>query len=108
MAADNEQGAQVPPADEARTESHDRPRSWRGIAVLVAGVALALGFAVYFGIRGRLEAAGSLERRTEQAAVLDVVVVHPKANPPTEEITLPGGTQAYISSPISPSLNRRF
>jgi RND family efflux transporter MFP subunit len=99
MATDDETGPQVPPA-EARTESHDRLRSWRGIAVVVAGIALALGFFIYAGIRGRLKAASTLVRLTEEAAVSDVVVVHPKANPPVEEITLPGGTQAYISSPI--------
>jgi RND family efflux transporter MFP subunit len=67
--------------------------------VLVA-LALVLGFFIYSGIRGRLEAASKLERVTQQAAVSDVAVVHPKPNPPREEITIPGGTQPYINSPI--------
>ena len=61
---------------------------------------LALGFFIYTGIRSRLTAASRLKQTTEQAAVSDVAVVHPKENPPTEEIVLPGGTQAYINSPI--------
>ena len=99
MATDDEKGPQVPPT-EAGTESHDQLRSWPGIAVVVVGIALALGFFIYSGIHGRLKAASTLVRLTEEAAVSDVVVVHPKANPPVEEITLPGGTQAYTNSPI--------
>jgi RND family efflux transporter MFP subunit len=62
--------------------------------------ALALAFFIYSGIRGRLEAASTLKRTTEQATVVDVVVLHPKEAAPTEEIILPGGTQPYINSPI--------
>ncbi|HKE25913.1 MAG TPA: efflux RND transporter periplasmic adaptor subunit [Bryobacteraceae bacterium] len=72
----------------------------RPIFVLLLGIALALGFFIYSGIRGRLQAASILERVTEEAAITDVAVIHPKENPPTEEITLPGGTQPYTSSPI--------
>ena len=70
------------------------------MVILLLAAALALGFFIYSGIRGRLEAASTLQRTTEEAAVTDVVVVHPKRNPPTEVITLPGGTQPYINSPI--------
>jgi RND family efflux transporter MFP subunit len=70
------------------------------ILVLLGAVAVALGFSIYTGIRGRLEAASSLKHTTEQAAVSDVVVVHPKKEAPTEEVVLPGGTQAYINSPV--------
>src|SRR5262249_33097612 len=59
-----------------------------------------LGFLIYSGIRTRLQAASTLARLTEEAAVTDVVVVYPKRNPPIEEITLPGGTQPHINSPI--------
>jgi RND family efflux transporter MFP subunit len=67
---------------------------------LLGAAAIALGFFIYSGIRGRLEAASILQRTTEEAAISDVVVVHPKQNPPTEELVLPGGTQPYINSPI--------
>ncbi|HUK17862.1 MAG TPA: biotin/lipoyl-binding protein, partial [Bryobacteraceae bacterium] len=71
-----------------------------GLAVMLAVAALALGFYIYSGIHGRLEAASILKHTTEEAAVSDVTVTYPKENPPTEEIILPGGTQPYISSPI--------
>jgi RND family efflux transporter MFP subunit len=74
--------------------------SRRTLLLVFAAVALALGFFIYSGIHGRFEAASSLQRATEQAAVLPVVVVHPKNQAPVEEITLPGGTQPYINSPI--------
>ena len=100
MATDEEKDAQLPPTGECAAKRQDRPRSWRAMAVLLGGIAVALGFFIYSGIRARLNAASTLVRLTEEAAVSDVVVVHPKANPPMEEITLPGGTQGYISSPI--------
>jgi RND family efflux transporter MFP subunit len=85
---------------ESGAEQRQRPGSLRGLVVLLAAGAIALGFFIYSGIRGRLEAASTLQRTTEEAAVTDVVVVHPKQDPPTEVITLPGGTQPYINSPI--------
>ena len=76
-------------------------RSRRAFLTLFAlGMALALGFLIYSGIRTRLQAASTLARATEEAAITDVIVVHPKKNPPLEEMTLPGGTQPYINSPI--------
>lgn len=85
-------------------ESEAKSRGGRGfwgvLLALLTGLALALGFFIYSGIRGRLQAADTLGQLTEESAVSDVAVVHPKENPPTEEITLPGGTQPYISSPI--------
>jgi RND family efflux transporter MFP subunit len=85
---------------ESGAESRGGRAFWGVILVLLAGAALALGFFIYSGIRGRLQAATILKQWTEEAAITDVAVVRPKENPPTEEITLPGGTQPYISSPI--------
>jgi RND family efflux transporter MFP subunit len=73
--------------------------AWAALIALVAA-ALVLGFFIYSGIRSRAQAASSLERITEQAAVSDVVVVYPKQAAAVEEVVLPGGTQPYISSPI--------
>lgn len=86
--------------DESAAETRGRRHSFRAMFVLLTAAAIALGFYILTGIRGRLEAASTLQRATEEAAVSDVVVVHPKRNPPIEEITLPGGTQPYINSPI--------
>jgi RND family efflux transporter MFP subunit len=74
--------------------------SRRTLLLVFAAIALALGFFIYSGIHSRSKAATNLQRATEQAAVLPVVVVHPKNQAPVEEITLPGGTEPYINSPI--------
>jgi len=93
MGPDDRKSAEV-------AENHGRRGSGWGMAVLLVAAAFALGFYIYSGIRGRLEAASTLKRTTEEAAVSDVAVIYPKENAPTEEIILPGGTQPYISSPI--------
>lgn len=91
---------EVHAGEEPGAGSHGGRRLWGVILVLLAGAAAALGFFIYSGIGGRLQAATILKQRTEEAAVSDIAVIHPKENPPTEEITLPGGTQPYTSSPI--------
>ena len=100
MASDDRIEGEVHSAGEAGAEQRSRRGSGWVILLLVIGAAVALGFFIYSGIRGRLEAASSLKHTTEQAAVSDVVVVYPKKNPPLEEIVLPGGTQPYTNSPI--------
>jgi RND family efflux transporter MFP subunit len=100
MASGERTEGEVHSADEAGAEQRSRRGSGRAILVLLAATALALGFFIYSGIRGRLEAASSLKHTTEEAAVSDVVVVHPKKEAPIEEIVLPGGTQPYINCPI--------
>jgi RND family efflux transporter MFP subunit len=92
--------AEVHSGTESEAESRGGRGFWGVLLALLAGAALALGFFIYSGIRGRLQAANILGQLAEEAAVSDVAVVHPKENPPTEELTLPGGTQPYISSPI--------
>jgi RND family efflux transporter MFP subunit len=105
MASDDKIDEQVHSAGESGAEEPTRPGSGRAILVLVALAALALGFFIYSGIHGRLDAASSLKRTTDLAAVSDVIVVYPKKEAPTEEIVLPGGTQAYINSPIYARVN---
>jgi RND family efflux transporter MFP subunit len=100
MASEEKKEGEGRSEGESGAEQRQRPGSLRGLVVLLAAGAIALGFFIYSGIRGRLEAASTLQRTTEEAAVTDVVVVHPKQDPPTEVITLPGGTQPYINSPI--------
>ena len=63
------------------------------IAIVAAGV-------LAFGIWSRVKAEGSLRTVTAQMAVPSVSVVHPKPAAPTDEITLPGSIQPFISSPI--------
>jgi RND family efflux transporter MFP subunit len=78
----------------------ERKRSSRIGLLFVAGTTLALGFSIYSGIHGRVEAESNLRQETEQAAVSDVSVVRPQQGAPTEEVILPGATQPFVSSPI--------
>jgi multidrug efflux pump subunit AcrA (membrane-fusion protein) len=63
-------------------------------------LAAALGFFIYSGIHGRVEAKANLQLATEASAVEDVSVVRPKAAAPIDEVALPGATQPFVNSPI--------
>jgi RND family efflux transporter MFP subunit len=80
---------------------HSRPGGRRRTAILVATAALALlVLVIYSGIHSRAVAEARLEQRTEQAAIPTVAVVFPREGAPTQEIVLPGNTQAFSDSPI--------
>jgi RND family efflux transporter MFP subunit len=73
----------------------------RGTAILLAAAALAaLVLLLYSGIHSRVAAESRLKERTEEAAVPTVTVVFPREGAPTEEIVLPGNTQAFSDAPI--------
>jgi len=72
----------------------------RLVLLLALVVAVALGFFIYAGIHGRVEAESNLQHATEAAAVEDVGVVRPKAAAPIDEVVLPGATQPFVNSPI--------
>jgi RND family efflux transporter MFP subunit len=69
------------------------------VAALVAGGGM-LAYAIHGGITTRVAAESSLARRTEEAAVPIVNVIHPKEGAPLEELVLPGNTQAFSDTPI--------
>jgi RND family efflux transporter MFP subunit len=96
---DSTEKQEVHPEPESGTENRRPGAVWAALIALVAA-ALVLGFFIYSGIRGRVKAADTLKRVTEEAAVSDVVVVYPKRAGAIEEIVLPGGTEPYIRSPI--------
>lgn len=76
-----------------------RPQSRR--RWLIAGlVALAAIGVLAVGIRSRLNAEKSLQTVTGQMAMPSISVVAPKQTAPSQEITLPGNIQPFISSPI--------
>ena len=78
-----------------------RPRTRRQTGVLVAAAALAaLAFLIYSGIHSRAAAESRLTKRTEEAAIPTVAVVLPQEGAPTQEIVLPGNTQAFSDAPI--------
>jgi len=86
-----------PSPDGLRSGPGPRSRS----TVLVAAAALALlALVIYSGIHSRAVAEARLEQRTEQAAIPTVDVIFPREGAPTQEIVLPGNTQAFSDSPI--------
>jgi RND family efflux transporter MFP subunit len=90
------QGVQPSPAD-SRSRSESRRRS----TTLVAAAALTvLAVMIYSGIHSRAVAESGLTRRTQEAAVPTVAVVFPREGAPTQEIVLPGNTQAFSDAPI--------
>ena len=68
--------------------------------VLAVAAVFALASQIYSGIRARVEAGAKLQQTTEQSAVLTVDVTHPQGGAPTQEVVLPGSTQAFVDSPI--------
>ena len=73
----------------------------RRTAVLVAVAALgALALLIYSGIHSRLAAESRLLKRTEEAAVPTVAIIFPKQGAPTQEIVLPGNTQAFSEASL--------
>src|SRR5260221_14636169 len=78
-----------------------RQRVRRQTAVLVAvAVLAALAVLIYSGIHSRVAAESRLMKRTEEAAIPTVAVICPKEGAPTQEIILPGNTQAFSDAPL--------
>jgi RND family efflux transporter MFP subunit len=73
-----------------------RRRVWLFAAIALAVVAAVISS----GIHSRAAAESRLKRRTEEAAIPTVAVAFPKEGAPTDEIVLPGVTQAFIDAPI--------
>jgi RND family efflux transporter MFP subunit len=66
----------------------------------LAAIVLVLGIVIYSGIHERAQAENSLGVSTEQAAVPIVNVVEPSSAGLSQEIVLPGNTQAFNDTPI--------
>ncbi len=80
---------------------HPRPGARRRTAILVAAVVIVvLALLIYSGIHSRAVAESRLTQRTEEAAIPTVAVVFPREGAPTQEIVLPGNTQAFSDAPI--------
>jgi RND family efflux transporter MFP subunit len=72
----------------------------RGVLVLLAAAAVVLAVVIVFGIHSRLAAETRLQQATDRAAIPSVNVEHPPLGDRTQELVLPGNTQAFIDSPI--------
>src|SRR5271166_2557941 len=82
--------------------SHDveqRTRSYRRWLIAVASV-LIVSALLISGIRSRVRAKAALVNATTQMAVTAVSVVQPQRTAPTQEITLPGNVEPFVSAPI--------
>src|SRR5437660_3255549 len=89
------------PGQPSPDEFHPHLGRGRRTAVLVAAASLAvLAVLIYSGIHSRAVAESRLTQRTQEAAVATVTVVFPKEGAPTQEIVLPGNTQAFSDAPI--------
>jgi len=75
---------------------------------LLAGLAVAvlvLGTVIFSGIRERAHAETTLGVSTERAAVPTVNVVRPTSGVVSQEVVLPGNTQAFNDTPINARTN---
>jgi RND family efflux transporter MFP subunit len=82
-------------------DAHQRPGKTGPLMMLgLAVVAGGLGLGVYSGFRARSTADATLKRTTADAAVSVVNVISPTSTASTQEIRLPGTTQAFTDAPI--------
>jgi RND family efflux transporter MFP subunit len=81
--------------------SQPQPGIRRRTATIIAAAALAaIALLIYSGIHSRVAAESRLKQRTEEASIPTVAVTFPKEGAPTDEIVLPGVTQAFTDAPI--------
>jgi RND family efflux transporter MFP subunit len=76
------------------------PMRHRGVALFAAIAAAFVGAVIYLGIHSRAAAESRLKQQTEEGAIPTVSVIFPRQGAPTNEIVLPGVTQAFIDAPI--------
>jgi RND family efflux transporter MFP subunit len=89
------------PVQPSPNEFHPHLGPGRRTGILVAAAAFAaLTLLIYSGIHSRAAAESQLKQRTEEAAIPSVTVVFPREGAPTQEIVLPGNTQAFSDAPI--------
>jgi RND family efflux transporter MFP subunit len=81
-------------------EVRGRRRTMRLLAVTGVTMFILLVIVILLGIRARERAESKLRQNTNEAAVEEVVIIHPKDNSPIDEVVLPGATQPYINSPV--------
>lgn len=86
----------------SETEPQHRPQRPRGHRGYLLAVVLGFAFliAAVIGIAARFSERRALANETEELSVTTVAIVHPKTEPPQEELVLPATLQAYTESPI--------
>lgn len=76
-----------------------RPGKLRFVILLVLAVLIVAGV-VFWGINARIQTAAAVKESTEELAIPDVAVIHPKPGDVKDELILPGNVQAFTDSPI--------
>jgi RND family efflux transporter MFP subunit len=74
-------------------------RPLRMLGLLILALAIVAGI-VFWGINARIQTAAAVKETTQQLAIPDVSVVHPKPGAVKDEVILPGNVQAFTDSPI--------
>jgi RND family efflux transporter MFP subunit len=99
MTTENNKETETQADDAAPEKSHG---AGIGLATYVILAAVAVIFAIVIGLGfiSRKKAEADLKQVTAAAAIATVNVVYPQASAPTDEIVLPGNTQAFIDAPI--------
>ena len=92
--------SEVPPAGSEQPSPAPVKTSSRWLLAGLAVAVAALGTVIYSGIHERAHAETTLGIRTERAAVPTVNVVLPTSGEVSQEIVLPGNTQAFNDTPI--------
>src|ERR1700674_3849659 len=69
-------------------------------AILLLFTVVVVALVVIWGISSRRKANAQLSQETRELAIHTVMVVHPKAGAPRQEIVLPGDMQPYAVAPI--------
>src|SRR5215813_12110898 len=90
---------ETPSENTARDERH---RAGIGLAtsMILAAVAVIFVMVIAAGFISRNKATADLQQATAATAISTVNVVYPKTGAPTDEIVLPGNTQAFTDAPI--------
>src|SRR5579859_7662611 len=90
-------------SDQVQTVPSTRlPRSTSRVWSLVLGaiVIVSASYAIFGGIHSRVEAKAALHQVAMDSAIPSVSVIYPKGGSASEEIELPGNTQAFTDTPI--------
>jgi RND family efflux transporter MFP subunit len=97
-----ENSSEATQIDRERTAPAPAPSgpSSRWLLAGLAAAVLVLGIVISSGIYERAQAESALSVTTERAAIPTVDIVYPSASAQSQEIVLPGNTQAFNDTPI--------
>jgi RND family efflux transporter MFP subunit len=88
------------PSDNTAREESRRVSLGLAPAVMLAAVAVLVVMVIAVGFLSRTKAAAELQQATAATAIATVNVVYPTTGAPTDDLVLPGNTQAFTDAPI--------